>query len=76
VSEFSSGMIVAYIGRLYAARALRSSLGGEIVLGETGGESSSRGRSTSTVLWELTDDSSGIAANAECQVREDVFVGV
>jgi hypothetical protein len=64
------------MGRLYAARSFESNLGGDIVLGETGVESSCRGSSTSTVLWELTDDSSGIAANAECQVREDVFVGV
>lgn len=76
VSGVSSGIAVACTGKSYAARSFRLNFGGDIVLGETGGESSCRGLFISAVLWELTDDSSGIVAKSECQAREDVFVGV
>jgi hypothetical protein len=40
VSGISSGMAVAYTGKLYADRSSILNLGGDIVFGETGGESS------------------------------------
>lgn len=65
VSRGSSGMVVACTGRLYAVRSSNANLGGGMLLGETGGESSYRECSKSTVLFEVTDDSSGIVAKAD-----------
>lgn len=40
VSGDSSGIVVAYTGRLYVDRSKRSNFGGDALFGETGGESS------------------------------------
>jgi hypothetical protein len=39
VSGVSSGIVVAYIGKLYADRSSKLNLGEEVVLGDSGGES-------------------------------------
>jgi hypothetical protein len=69
VSQGSSEMVVAWIGKLYAERSFIVNLGGDKVFGETGGESSYREWSASMVLCEVTDDSSGIVANADWKAR-------
>lgn len=50
VSAVSSWMVVAYTGRLYAALSKKSNFGGEVLVGETGGESPLRPRLIPTVL--------------------------
>ena len=50
-------------------------LGGDSVLGETGGESSYRNCSTSAVLCEPTEDSSGMAAKSDWNDRRMGLVG-
>jgi hypothetical protein len=45
VSAVSSGMVVAYTGRLHAALSNKLNRGGDALFGDTGGESSWRPRS-------------------------------